>query len=294
MINRSVIRVFPRRTKATPDDDRAFVGLPPLPGLRPAPETVNAIHISVTFTWDLPRARRLREEWKAAYPQIPVLLGGPANPWPSPGEFTPGLYLKPGYTITSRGCPNRCPFCLVPKREGKWQALPIRDGWDVLDNNLLAGPPDHVCAVLDMLGRQPHPARFTGGLEARRVTPELARRIAALRLDVAYTAYDRPGQKRAVERAVSLLLDAGGWAPGQARRKIACYVLAGYEGDTEREASGRFEWIMGLGATPFPMFYCPPGERKDPVQEALKRHLRRWMRPSSVWAKQPAEDPCHV
>ena len=279
-----LIRVFPRRTAATPDDERAFVGEPPLPGMRPPAVGVRDIHVSVAFTWDLPRARRLGDEWQAAYPDVPVLVGGPAVSLSLPGEFTPGLYLKPGRVITSRGCPNRCPFCMVPEREGAWRPLAIEDGWDVLDNNLLAGPPDHICKVLDMLGRQPHPARFTGGLEAARVTPDWARRIAALRLGVAYTAYDRPAQKGAVEWAVNLLLAAGGWADGTGRRKVGVYVLVGYDGDTERETIGRLEWVKSLGATPFPMIYRPPEKRKDPAQEALKRRLRRWMRPSSIWS----------
>ena len=50
--------------------------------------------------------------------------------------FTPGLYLKHGYTITSRGCHNHCWFCSVPKREGTLRELPITDGWNILDDNV--------------------------------------------------------------------------------------------------------------------------------------------------------------
>jgi len=290
----TIVRVFPRRTKATPVDDLAFIGEPPLPGIRPPAKGDMAIHISVAFTWDLPLAWRLRDEWQAAYPCAKVLVGGPAIGWPAPGEFAPGLYVKPGYVVTSRGCPNRCPFCLVPEREGPWRPLAIKDGWDVLDNNLLAGPPSHVCEVLDMLARQPHPARFTGGLEAARMTPEWAKRITALRLGAAYTAYDRPAQKEAVERAVNLLLAAGGWVEGTGRRKIGVYVLVGFDGDSEREAVGRLEWVKSLGATPFPMIYRPPINHKDPAQEFLKRRLRRWMRPTSIWSNRKAEIACRV
>jgi hypothetical protein len=51
-----IARVFPRRTNATPDDTYAFVGEPDFSGL---PEDITEIHISVSFTWDLPRAEEL-------------------------------------------------------------------------------------------------------------------------------------------------------------------------------------------------------------------------------------------
>ena len=53
----------------------------------------------------------------------------------APGtEFVPGRFLAKGVTITSRGCPRRCPFCFVPGREGAltkrasvgWNAKPAR------------------------------------------------------------------------------------------------------------------------------------------------------------------------
>jgi len=44
-----IVRVFPRRTTATPTDEMAFVGDPPPPAFRPEADEV---HISCTFTWD--------------------------------------------------------------------------------------------------------------------------------------------------------------------------------------------------------------------------------------------------
>ena len=43
----TVLRVFPRRTKATPTDALAFIGNPPLFW----PEA-DAVHVSVALTWD--------------------------------------------------------------------------------------------------------------------------------------------------------------------------------------------------------------------------------------------------
>jgi hypothetical protein len=113
-----IARVFPRRTSATPDDGLAFVGDPPL--FRPEADEV---HVSCCFTWDRPEAERLARAW--ANCGYKVRVGGPAYDAPA-GDFAPGVYVKTGMTITSRGCIRRCPFCLVPKREGKLRTLPIR------------------------------------------------------------------------------------------------------------------------------------------------------------------------
>ena len=50
-----IARVFPSRTAQTPVDEYAFVGDPPLF----LPPDITEVHVSVTFSWDLPEARRL-------------------------------------------------------------------------------------------------------------------------------------------------------------------------------------------------------------------------------------------
>ncbi len=95
----------------------------------------------------------------------PVKVGGVAYGDDSL-EFIPGRYIKPGYTITSRGCPRRCWFCDVWKRWPDVNPLAIHPGWNVLDDNLLAAPREHVEAVFSMLRKQGRRVEFTGGLEA--------------------------------------------------------------------------------------------------------------------------------
>ena len=112
-----MIRVFPRKTKWTPDDELAFVGDPPL--FRPPEQPVR---ISVAFTWDRVEGYRLQSGWRQFYQSVE--LHGPA--FDNPGdEFVPGRFIKEGVTITSRGCPKRCPWCFVPQREGKIRELEI-------------------------------------------------------------------------------------------------------------------------------------------------------------------------
>ncbi len=141
-----IIRVFPRRTKATPIDCLAYYGPPDLFA------EADEVHISFTFTWDLAGAEWLVREWERI---APVRIGGPAV-GEAGGDFEPGRYLKPGYVITSRGCPNRCWFCSVWKREGDVRELPVRDGWNVLDDNLLACSGTHINRVFAMLRRRKH------------------------------------------------------------------------------------------------------------------------------------------
>lgn len=155
---RRIIRVFPRKTRATPDDGLAAVGRGP-----ELFDEADEVHVSVAFTWDLPLAERLAREWRYV---APVSVGGPATG--QRGEaFVAGRYLRRGYTITSRGCRNRCWFCSVWRRDGDIRELPIVDGWNVLDDNLLQCSDDHVRSVFAMLARQGRRPQFTGGLEAR-------------------------------------------------------------------------------------------------------------------------------
>jgi hypothetical protein len=169
-------RVFARRTNATPDDAYAFVGLPPLN----LPEDITEVHVSVAFSYDLKEAERLCEAWSQV---APTKIGGPATGMRGE-EFVPGKFLKPGYTITSRGCDskNSCWFCEVPGREGSVRELPVREGANVLDDNLMACSELHIKKVFDMLEGQKKLHRrtyFTGGLEAARVADLSSREIMA-------------------------------------------------------------------------------------------------------------------
>lgn len=67
-----IARVFPSKTHATPTDDLSFVDVPPPLFL---PET-DEVHVSITFTWDIPRGEELAFQWESV--GVPVKIGGPA------------------------------------------------------------------------------------------------------------------------------------------------------------------------------------------------------------------------
>jgi hypothetical protein len=124
-----IIRVFPRKTKATPDDENVRINA--IPTLF---DTADEVHISVAFTYDIPQAEYLFNQWKYV---TNCKLGGPAFKEKG-GDFIPGMYMKKGYVITSRGCNNSCWFCNVPQREGNTiRELPVTDGWIVTDDKCM-------------------------------------------------------------------------------------------------------------------------------------------------------------
>jgi hypothetical protein len=257
-----IARVFPRRTNATPTDSLAFVGLPDMF------VEADEVHISVAWTWDLPVAERLAKEWEHV---APVKIGGPATGMRGEG-FEPGKYIAPGYVITSRGCPNRCWFCSVWKREGQEvRELPIRDGYNILDDNLLACSEDHVRAVFAMLARQKERAQFTGGLEAARLKDWHIDLLTSARVAQMFFAWDTDDDLEPLCVAAKKLHEAG-----FNRHKLRVYVLIGYPGDTMEKAEERLRHcVTVLGMWPMAMLYRDKtGARK-----------REWMRFQKQWAR---------
>lgn len=258
-----LIRVFPRRTNATPDDELAYIGLPYLWS------EADRVDISVTFTYDLPMVDQLVKEWSQV---APVTVGGPALD-DIGGEFEPGKYLKRGYTITSRGCPNKCWFCSVWKREGDIRELEIKDGYDVLDSNILACSDKHVSNVFDMLDRQEHRIKFTGGLEAKILKPWHCDRLARMKIERAYFAYDTPDDYEPLVQAGKMLRSAGFKTSAHT---LSCYVLIGFKGDTFEKAEARLRDTWQAGFVPYGMLYK---DKDGSADKDWKQFQRQWCRP---------------
>lgn len=261
-----IIRVFPRKTNATPEDDMSFVACPP-----PFYAQATEVHISVTFTWDINYAEWLAEQWKHV---APVKIGGPAYGLPS-GNFVSGLYLKRGYTITSRGCPNRCWFCSVHKREPELLELPIVDGWNVLDDNLLACSEHHIKAVFSMLKKQSERAQFTGGLEAKILKGWHAELLADLRPRQMFFAYDTPDDLEPLVCAAKLLKEYM-----FTRQHLRCYVLIGYPKDTFVDAEKRLQNVVRIGMFPMAMLWKDQTGKVDVEWQKLQR---AWARPAIIY-----------
>ncbi len=270
-----LIRVFPRRTKATPDDELAYFGAPDLFA------EADEVHISVAFTYDKPLAERLAESWRYV---APTKVGGVAY-GDRGDDFIPGRYIKPGYVFTSRGCPRKCWFCSVWKRDPVPRLLPIIEGWNILDDNLLACPRPHVEAVFQMLSRQKGRVEFTGGLEALALEDYQVDLLASLKpRPNMFFAYD-PGDEFETLRSAARRLLAAGFTEASHRMRV--YVLIGFPKDTIEKAEARLIDMQAIGFTPMAMLWRPetPSQEKYQPDERWRGFQRQWARPAIIHAR---------
>lgn len=259
------LRIFPRQTTATPTDENVRINT--FPSLF---DQADNIKISVAFTWDIPQAEILYNQWKHV---AKCEVGGVA--YGTIGEeFEPGMFLKKGYTITSRGCNNKCWFCSVWKREPQVKELQIKDGWIIQDDNLLACSDNHIKSVFEMLKKQKYPAKFSGGIEAKLLKPWHVDLFASIRLDELFCAYDTPDDLEPLIEAGKLLKQAN---ITYENRKARCYVLIGQPKDTFEKAEKRIKEALLAGFFPFAMLY--KNNKGEIINDEWKKFQRQWANP---------------
>lgn len=169
----------------------------------------------------------------------------------------------------TRGCPNRCPWCVVWKMDGNEvrQVAELGDFWDgqstvrLLDDNIMADGD-----VFAKACRQLHDTDVEviwEALDIRCVTDETACALASVRIARSYHfAWDSHIQDDAVPVGIDRLSRAGikPW-------RLMFYILVGFVDDREYDMH-RIQTVIKAGADPFVM----PFDKSDPYQ----KHLARW------------------
>ena len=241
-----IARIFISKTSLTPDDEDAIINRGPT-----LLDDYDEAHISVVFTWDIPRANQLAEAWSK---HCEIKVGGPATGMRGE-EFSTGMYLQKRATITSRGCPNKCWFCSVWKRDGGLREFDIKDGNEVCDDNLLACSESHIREVFEMLNRQKESPLFTGGLEAKILKGWHIDLLESLRRkpNALYFAYDTPDDYEPLVEAGKLFRNTY-WGTSN-MSKLRCYQLSGFPKDTIQDAERRAMQCVRAGFLPFIMLY---------------------------------------
>ena len=167
--------------------------------------------------------------------------------------------------FTSRGCIRNCPFCMVPRVEGRFRSVasnldyqisPSHSKVSIWDNNFLASPDwRRVLGVLEDEGLK---VDFNQGLDARLIDEEKAKAIVGLDLPLLRMAFDTASESGAIDAAVDLLSDSGA-----RRRSMLFYSLFNFfdarnnAGDTPSDFLDRARRILNLGCVSYPMRYEP-------------------------------------
>lgn len=152
-----------------------------------------------------------------------VIKGGTGysvDPLPDHIEHTcPDYSLYPGltsaYGFLTRGCPNKCAWCIVPKKEGQIRAnadidefLDGRKSVVLMDNNVLAS--DHGIRQIEKIIGLRIKVDFNQGLDARLIDAPMAGLLAKLKwLAPLRMSCDTTAMLGEVKRATSLLRIAG-------------------------------------------------------------------------------------
>ena len=217
----------------------------------------NKIYVSVVFTWHLPIVREFAQATKKK-----IVVGGPAvdimpdyfNDIPNVNkeDIPPIDFLSvhhPLATFTSKGCPNKCTYCAVPRIESfflEFDHYPLKPL--VCDNNFLACSSSHIEDFVERAVVLPF-VDFNQGLDARLFTEDHAKLFKKLPQPKIRFSMDTKDRENAVFKSIDLCKQYG-------LNNISIYILINYD-ETPEEALYKLEYIKELGVITFPMRYQP-------------------------------------
>lgn len=241
------------------------------------------VYVSCVFSKNLNHASGIRH----FYPDAEFYIGGPGleKPTALPPEID---CMMPDYSIypdinyslgyTSRGCPNACPFCIVPKIEGSFKEVakisefhnPDFDNIILYDNNFFYS--DLWREKLNYLNEQGLKVSFNQGLDARRMDEEKSSALADsntydlnFKKKRVYFSWDLMHTEKTVINGLKNVINAG-----IKPYTIMVYMLVGYN-TSHNEDMYRFKTLRSLGLDPFAMVY---NNYKD---DKWIRHFARWV-----------------
>lgn len=256
-------------------------------------EDPDKAYISVIFKKNRDKAVSLAYLLRLTYPNIEIDIGGPGYDLkkklpPEIEETSPDYDLYPNidYSIgfTTRGCIRRCPFCIVPIKEGKLTRVrSIEEIHDkrhsqikLLDNNILADK-ENFRHVADYCIKNNLKLDISQGLDARLLDEETAGLLAQIKPMVCFTfAFDSLKYKTKVLKAIRLLKDAG----VNVRSLVQFYVYCDNSINGEygiKSAVERCQILKSEGTNAYVMLNID----EDPSREM--KQLKRWANRKAIF-----------
>lgn len=177
----------------------------------------------------------------------------------------------------TRGCPNKCAWCIVPHKEGAITAHADIDEFlrhkevVLMDNNILAS--EHGTRQIEKLVNLQVKVDFNQGLDARLIDDAMAKLLSQLKWrHPIRLACDHPAQMPAIQKAVQLLR----WHNARpARYFVYCLV------NEVEEALERVKFLKGLYLEPFAQPFQDYENKVRPTKKQLD--FARWVNHTAVF-----------
>lgn len=181
-------------------------------------------------------------------------------------DYSIYLECRKSFLWFSRGCPRKCPWCVVPEKEGGIHPVTVKnlnprgEYVVVCDNNFFANPKWEL--AISCLQHINLPIDFQG-IDVRVITKHQALVLSRLRhYKQIKFAWDVPGDEEKVLAGISCLTKY------IRPYRLMCYVLIGFNSSEEQDLH-RVETLRALGIDPFVM----PYNKKDLYQRSLARYV---------------------
>lgn len=193
----------------------------------------------------------------------------------------PKVDNKTAYGFLTRGCPNKCKWCIVPKKEGKIHpymdvdeiAIEGRTNLILMDNNVLAS--DYGLQQIEKIIKKGYRVDFNQALDARLVTEDIARLLARVKwLNQIRFGCDTPKQIVWCENAMNMI--------DKFRKRPASYLMYTMISDDIDEAYTRLSHFrdnkrVRIVAQPFRDVDNPhqiiPQWQKDMARWSMRREI---------------------
>lgn len=193
----------------------------------------------------------------------------------------PNIDNKTAYGFLTRGCPNKCKWCVVPRKEGNVRpymdveqiAVDGRTNLILMDNNILAC--DYGLQQIQKIIDKGYRVDFNQALDARLITEDIAKLLAKVRwLNHIRFGCDTPKQIKECERAMKMI--------DEYRGKPASYLMYTMIGSDFDEAVSRLNhWRdykrVRIVAQPFRDVDNPhqviPQWQKDLARWSMRREI---------------------
>lgn len=210
----------------------------------------------------------------------------------------PNVPKDTAYGFLTRGCPNKCPWCVVPRKEGAIRpymdideiAIEGRRKIVLMDNNILAAG-TYAIEQLEKIIQRGYKVDFNQALDARLVTEEIAKLLAKVKwLDNRIRfGCDTKGQIIECERAMEMINRYG--FTGQ----YFLYTMIGGKSDFKESYERIQHWWIKMRAVrdagkgrPVYAYAQPYRDPNNP-----KQIIPQWQKDMARWVNKKAHFVAH-